>query len=245
LAVLRSIIFGGCRLHLPAGVVLLEVEGASRHEKKEQRPKYFGEQFIARTPPHGPGGVCMSGSDRSASASSTATESAVGVTASCARLRTWDACAGLLEAQSPLAKLDSKVVFGDDYPEPIRYDAERRLLRYRGFMSHATYVKLAALSDDREYQTALERLFVATSPPAVSPPWEAPWKGLAAAAIAVAVLAGGWYVWNDRPSPAAPTRPPENRVVTLKPEARTEIATQIPDGTTARPEGEARRPVER
>jgi hypothetical protein len=187
----------------------------------------------------------MSGSDRIATASSAAADSSVRVTASGAKLRTWDACAGLHEAQSPLARLDSKVVFGEDYPEPIRYDADRQALRYRGFMSHASYVKLAALSDDREFQTALERLFVATSPTAVSPPWQVPWRGLAAAIAAVAILAGGWYAWSNRTPPAASLKPPEDRVVTLKVDATGKIAAQMPGEATIRPEGEARHPVER
>jgi len=187
----------------------------------------------------------MSGSERSASASSTATEPAVGVTAGCARRRTWDACAGLHEVQSPLAKLDSAVVFGDDYPEPIRYDAERKALRYRGFKSHATYVKLAALSDDREYQTALERLFVATSPTIETSPWRVPWKSMAGAAAAAIVLAGGWYASSRRQPQPATIALPESRVVTLKVDATSEIAARVPPATSIRPEGETRHPVER
>jgi len=188
----------------------------------------------------------MSGSDQRASASSSEAESAVRVTASGAKPRTWDACAGLHEVQSPLAKLDSSVAFGDDYPEPIHYDAERKLLRYRGFMSHATYVKLAALSDDREYQTALERLFVATSPTAATTAWSVPWKSMAGAAAAAIVLAAGWYASNRRELQPATIAPPENRVVTLKVDTTSEIATRVPAAATSiRPEGETRHPVER
>jgi len=182
----------------------------------------------------------MSGSDQLAAVTPTPS---TGCTASVARKRTWDACAGLHEVQSPLAKLDCRIVFGDDYPEPIRHDAERKVLRYRGFMAHASYVKLAALSDDREYQTALERLFVATSPTAETPAWQVPWRSLAGAAAAAIVLAGGWYAWN-RPAPT-PTAPPANRVVTLKVDATDEIAARVPDAPNHRPEGEARHPVER
>jgi hypothetical protein len=160
------------------------------------------------------------------------------------RRRTWEACAALHEAQSPLAQLDSRVVFGNDYPEPIRYDAERKLLRYRGFMPHASYVKLAALSDDRAYQTALERLFVATSPAAESPPWPIPWKGIAAA-IVIAALLCGWYVRGSRVQRAAVPEPAEERVVTLKVESSGDLAVQLPQTATDRPAGEARRPIER
>ena len=63
--------------------------------------------------------------------------------------RTWDARAGMREAESPLAQLDPSIHFDGEYPEPIRYDAERKVLRYRGPMSHASFVVLRALSDDR------------------------------------------------------------------------------------------------
>jgi hypothetical protein len=164
---------------------------------------------------------------------------------SATKKRTWDACAGLHEAEAPLAHLDGRVVFGDDYPEPIRYDAERKKLRYRGFMSHSSYVKLAALCDEREYQTALEQVFVATSPGAISPPWQVPWKGIAVAALAMAVLAGGWYVRSGRLRPVATPQPAENRILTLKVETAGDVAAQVPEAAATRPEGEARRPVER
>ena len=157
--------------------------------------------------------------------------------------RTWDACAGLHEAQAPLARLDSKVVFGNDYPFPIRYDAERKLLQYRGFMPHAAYVKLAALSDDRDYQTALERLFVATSPTAIAPARQVPWKGIAAAAVAIASLVCGWYAREIRLRRAPESVP--DRVITRKVEVTGDVAVQVPQATTERPEGEGRRPVER
>jgi hypothetical protein len=184
----------------------------------------------------------MSGSDlQSAVTPTPSTEAAPSV----GRKRTWDSCAGLHEAQSPLARLDSSVVFGDDYPEPIRYDAERQALRYRGFMAHASYVKLAALSDDREYQTALERLFVATSPTTETPPWQVPWKSTAGTAAAALVLAGGWFAWNRPGPPPAPNAPPANRVVARKVVAEEEIAVRVPDSPNHTPEGEARRPAER
>lgn len=184
----------------------------------------------------------MSGSDQQAAVTPTPSTDC---TASVARKRTWEACAGLHEVLSPLAKLDSAVVFGDDYPEPIHYDADRKVLRYRGFMSHATYVKLSALSDDREYQTALERLFVATSPTAEAPAWQVPWKGVVGAAAAAIVLAGGWFAWNRPMAPPAPIAPPANRVVARKVVAADEIAVRVPDAPNHRPEGEARHPVER
>jgi hypothetical protein len=184
----------------------------------------------------------MSGSDQATAVTPTPSTDC---STSVAKKRTWDACAGLHEVQSPLTKLDSAVVFGDDYPEPIRYDAARKVLRYRGFMSHATYVKLAALSDDRAYQTALERLFVATSPTAEAPAWQMPWRSMAVAAAAAIVLAGGWLAWNRPMPPSAPIAPPANRVVARKVMAADEIAVRAADATTSGPEAEARHPVER
>ena len=157
--------------------------------------------------------------------------------------RTWEACAGLHESQAPLARLDSKVVFGNDYPLPIHYDAERKLLQYRGFMSHATYVKLAALCDERDYQTALERLFVATSPTVIAPAWQLPWKRFAAGAVAVAVMVCGWYAREIRLRPAP--EPAPERVVARKVEMTSDIAVKVPPATAGHPEGEGRRPVER
>jgi hypothetical protein len=157
--------------------------------------------------------------------------------------RTWEACAGLHESQAPLARLDNKVVFGNDYPLPIRYDAERKLLQYRGFMSHATYVKLAALCDDRDYQTALERLFVATSPSVEAPVRQVPWKGIAAAVVAVAVMVCGWYAREVRLRRAP--EPAPDRVVTRKVELPGDIAAKVPKSTTERSEVEGRHPVER
>ena len=159
--------------------------------------------------------------------------------------RTWDACAGQQEVQAPLARLDSEVVFDSDYSLPIRYDAERRVLRYRGFMSHATYVRLAALSDDREYQTALERLFVATSPSAITPAWQVPWKGLAAGVMALVLLAAGWYQWNGSHRAGATGLQPQERNVPTTDSAGGDIAVHVPQASPAPAEGEPRHPVER
>ena len=164
-------------------------------------------------------------------------------TASVPSKRTWDACAGLHEVQAPLARLDSQLVFDSEYPVPIRYDVERKVLRYRGFMSHATYVKLAALSDDRDYQTALERLFVATSPTAEAPGWRVPWKSLATAALVV--FAAGWYVWNRADQTPAPSTQPQNHIVTRRLDPDGDIAARAAAGAPTAAEGEPRHPVER
>ena len=53
--------------------------------------------------------------------------------------RTWEQCAGQRESEAPLSALDAAVSFGDDFPEPIRYDAASGVLRYRGLMSHGSF----------------------------------------------------------------------------------------------------------
>jgi hypothetical protein len=145
------------------------------------------------------GGECMS-CDRphpsTTSSPSVAGQSADSGTA-LVRKRTWDACAGLPECEVPLAQLDSAVCFDDDYPEPIRYDAARRVLRYRGTMSHASFVRLHSLSRDRDYLRAMEQLFVASAPPLpVQSLVGSPLTWLGLAAVAVVIAAAAWFAWS-------------------------------------------------
>lgn len=108
--------------------------------------------------------------------------------------RTWAACEGLYESEVPLASLDPAVRFDDDYPDPIRYDASRRVLRYRGRMSHASFMRLQVLSNDRMYQRALEQLFVASAmPPAARIPTSRVLWPTLAAGLLVAIVAAGWF----------------------------------------------------
>src|SRR5262245_34299791 len=75
--------------------------------------------------------------------------------------RTWQDCAGERESAVPLSFIDETLRFGDDFPEPIRYDSARSVLLYRGLMSHGSFRYLGSLSRDYRYQRALEELFVA------------------------------------------------------------------------------------
>jgi hypothetical protein len=119
------------------------------------------------------------------------------------RKRTWDSCAGLPESEVPLAQLDSSIHFDDDYCEPIRY--ERGLLRYRGTMSHASFVHLQALSRDRQYQRALEQLFVASATPPSAVGGSAKLlAGVGLSAAAVVMMAGAWFFMGGRTAPQAP-----------------------------------------
>jgi hypothetical protein len=86
-----------------------------------------------------------------------------------------------------MAYLPTGVEFGEDFPEPIHYDPVARRLSYRGLMPHASYAYLRGLSVDLPYQMAIERLFVASSPPALRRESLTRW-GAAAAAVAATVL---------------------------------------------------------
>jgi hypothetical protein len=150
--------------------------------------------------------------------------------------RTWAACAGLYESEVPLASLDPAVRFDDDYPDPIRYDASRRVLRYRGRMSHASFMRLQVLSNDRSYQRALEQLFVASAlPPEARAPvswvlWPALAAGLLVALLAAGWFGRGWLAPGGRPAvaaqsvDAAPAMPPAAEIASLEP-ARSAAAT--------------------
>jgi hypothetical protein len=110
---------------------------------------------------------------------------------------TWRDAAGQREVWVPVGYLPAGVEFGDDFPEPIRYDATLRRLSYRGLMPHASYAFLRSLSADLPYQIAIERLFIASSPPAVHSETRAKWLA-AAAAIAAALLVVCLSVGNFR-----------------------------------------------
>lgn len=80
--------------------------------------------------------------------------------------KTWEQCAGLREVSTPLAELPAGVEFPSDFPEPIRFDAARKTLAYRGFMSHTSFMELQKLSNAFAYGRALEALFTASAIPA-------------------------------------------------------------------------------
>jgi hypothetical protein len=109
------------------------------------------------------------------------------------------------ESEIPLSNLDASIQFEGDYCEPIRYDAARRMLRYRGTMSHASFVHLQALSRDRLYQRALEQLFVASAMPPEPSMQAGKWLAIGGLSTAVVVgVAGAWFVMGGRSEPTAP-----------------------------------------
>jgi hypothetical protein len=79
------------------------------------------------------------------------------------RNKTWSEAANLPETAARLENLPAGLEFCDDFPEPIRFDAAKRRLVYRGFMCSVSFRYLQALTNDAGYQAALERLFQATS----------------------------------------------------------------------------------
>ncbi len=74
------------------------------------------------------------------------------------RNRTWREAAGQRESTVALEHLPPGLHFSETFPEPIAYDAVRKLLLYRGIMSHVSYTYLRQLSIDPAYTTALDQL---------------------------------------------------------------------------------------
>ena len=79
------------------------------------------------------------------------------------RNKTWSEAAHLPETAAQLDQLPGGLEFRDEFPEPIRFDAAKRRLVYRGFMCSASYRYLQSLTKDGGYQGALEHLFQATA----------------------------------------------------------------------------------
>jgi hypothetical protein len=74
--------------------------------------------------------------------------------------KTWKQAEGMQETVAPLESLPPGVEFGGSFPEPICYDPQRKVLRYRGPMFHGNFTFLSSLSRDVKFYRALEELFV-------------------------------------------------------------------------------------
>jgi hypothetical protein len=81
------------------------------------------------------------------------------------RGKTWLEAAGEREVSAPMDRLPATIQFPADFPEPIRYDATRKLLQYRGFMPHYSFVELQKMSNELDYLTSLERIFADSAHP--------------------------------------------------------------------------------
>jgi hypothetical protein len=74
--------------------------------------------------------------------------------------KTWKQAEGMPETVAPLESLPVEVEFGEDFPEPICFDPQHNVLRYRGRMFHGNFTFLSSLSRDVKFYRALEVLFV-------------------------------------------------------------------------------------
>jgi hypothetical protein len=107
------------------------------------------------------------------------------------RNKTWREAAGQTETAARLARLPPGLRFPEDYPEPIAYDAARKLLIYRGFMYHGSYTYLRQLSADAAYLAALDQIYVGSSSSASRAQRRLRW--LAVALVLVLVAVGAWW----------------------------------------------------
>jgi hypothetical protein len=108
----------------------------------------------------------------------------------------WDAAAGKREACVSLASLPANITFDDSCPEPIRYDAAQKKLRYRGQMYHTNYMYLRSLSTDAAYGHAMDELFAA-SVPRDEAGAKFPWMWVAVGAFLLTTI-GAVAVWAMR-----------------------------------------------
>ena len=93
-----------------------------------------------------------------------------------------------MEYSAKLERLPAEVSINDRLSERFRYDAERKQLIYRGFMTKCAYDEISALSDNLDYHRAVEQLFVMTSAE-VAPPKKGLGSGVVAATAAAIVVA--------------------------------------------------------
>jgi hypothetical protein len=103
---------------------------------------------------------------------------------------TWEKAAGQREIFVPLHHFPPQLKFGDDFPEPIRYDSAKERLCYRGLMYHGSYSFLRSQSTDANYLIAIDQLYQLSS----NPPKKrhiAAWVSAISAGIAAA-LASAW-----------------------------------------------------
>jgi hypothetical protein len=120
-----------------------------------------------------------------------------------------------MEYSVKLAQLPAEVSISARLAERFRFDAERRQLFYRGFMTKCAYDEISALSDNLDYHRAVEELFVLTSAE-VTPPQRSFSPGIWAAATAAAVVIAA-LVWGTlRHSGAQPSQPPRATAATSR-----------------------------
>ncbi|MBI3467367.1 MAG: hypothetical protein HY000_30530 [Planctomycetes bacterium] len=101
------------------------------------------------------------------------------------------------EARAYLERLPEGLEFPTDLRARISFDADRRDLVFRGFMSDADYSSLQRLSNDQQYRRALNQLYqsggsqaVGDSPVTPVPVWL--WALVAACFVAAGLM---WCYW--------------------------------------------------
>lgn len=106
----------------------------------------------------------------------------------------WRQAEGRPESAVFLAELPPGVLFPDDFPEPVRFEAAQRQLRYRGFMSANSYHFLQVQSSDLSYMRALADLNTKSAMSLVQQP-AGHSKRLWAALLAAAGIAAAAFAW--------------------------------------------------
>jgi hypothetical protein len=110
------------------------------------------------------------------------------------RNKTWREAAGQKETAARLERLPPGLALGDDFPEPMAYDPERKLLVYRGFMYHGSYTFLRQLSGDSAYLTALNEIYLTSAYQRPTARTWPRWLAVAAAAALLASLGAWWWL---------------------------------------------------
>lgn len=104
---------------------------------------------------------------------------------------TWDRAAGQREIFVPLHHYPTQLKFDADFPEPIRYDAAKERLSYRGLMYHGSYSFLRNQCADANYLMAIDQLYLLSSTPPKKHHYAA-WASAISAGVAIAALVSAW-----------------------------------------------------
>ena len=95
-----------------------------------------------------------------------------------------------------LSELPVGLTFPAELQDRVAYDATRRRLVFRGFMTKADYDRLANLSKDFHYERSLEALFVAASYEGTRARWPRVILGIGGIVCLMVATAVFWYFWH-------------------------------------------------
>ena len=104
---------------------------------------------------------------------------------------TWERAAGQREIFVPLHHFPAHLQFDANFPEPIRYDAAKERLCYRGLMYHGSYSFLRGQSTEANYLIAIDQLYLMSSTPPKKHHYVA-WGSAISAGVALAALVFAW-----------------------------------------------------